>query len=236
MGAPAKTVEYLGCGSPVQRMPDRLNALVVGENTFGFHRLEIVGPLLEATLAEAQVDPTITTDRNQLQSENIQDYDVVVDFITDSTFTDAQLNGLLSFIEAGGGYVGIHCAADLHTTPDDNREEPQPDLREVIGGHFITHPEHSTFEVSIVDSHHPITADVDRFRLWDEPYQLEYDDSVRILARMDHPSLADMPVLWINQYGDGQPVYLSLGHGQTGHATAGVRQLIQNSVRWAAVG
>lgn len=218
-------------------MSAQLSVLAIGGNRFPFHRFDETGPLFADALDAADV--TLTTDRDALT--DLSEYDVVLDYLTDSTLADEQRDGLLSFVRNGGGYVGVHCAADLTTTeaddPDeliDGRDEPFPELRELLGGHFVTHPEQTTFDVRIVDSYHPITASLDDIRVWDEPYVLDvYADDVRVLARMDHPEHADMPVAWVREFDDGRVFYSSLGHGEPALRDEGVRELLRRAVRWA---
>lgn len=221
-------------------MASDLSVLAVGGNRFPFHRFEDVGPLLGDALDDAGVETTFTTDRDELIDPST--YDAVLDYTTDSTLTDDQRDGLLSFVERGGGYVGLHCAADLTSTaseePDeliDARDEPFSDLRDLLGGHFVTHPEQATFDVRVVDSHHPITAGMGDLRVWDEPYDVETDaDAVRVLARMDHPELGDTPVVWVRGYGNGRVCYCSLGHTDAALTHDGVQDLLRRSVRWTA--
>jgi type 1 glutamine amidotransferase len=211
-----------------------ISALVIGDNRFSFHRFERMGPLLEDTLSSIGVDADLTTDRERLT--DLDEYDVLVDYTTDSTLTDEQLDGILSFVETGGGYAGVHCASDLTATVDGHRDEPVPELRDLIGGHFVTHPSQAAFDVNVVYSHHPVSADLDDFQVWDEPYVLDYDDDVTVLARMDHPENGDMPVSWLKEYGDGRVFYCSLGHDYPAHVNDGTRELLHNGVRWAAGG
>jgi len=213
-------------------VPVMTTVLVLGENTFPFHEIEAKADYFEDILADHDV--TVTTDRDALTGE----YDVLVDFLTDSTLTDDQLEALLTHVEHGGGYVGVHCASDLTSTaPDDpedvidHREEPFPELRELVGGHFLTHPEQSEFGVEIVGEH-PVVAGVEDFSVFDEPYQVEVDDDVTVLARMDHPDLEDYPVVWTNE-SEGRVAYISLGHTDETFETDAFRALLHNAVAWA---
>jgi hypothetical protein len=215
-----------------------VRVLAIGETTFPFHDFDEISPMFEEALGDA-VELTLTTDRDDLT--DLGEYDVLLDYLTDSTLTDDQRDGLLSFVRGGGGYVGVHCASDLMSTaPDDpedvldTREEPFPELREMIGGHFLTHPDQGEFEVRIVDHEHPITANVDDFTVFDEPYQVECDDDVRVLAQMDHPDLDEYPVAWTKSFGEGRVFYLSLGHTEDVFQTEGFRSLLHNGIDWAA--
>jgi len=206
--------------------------LVLGENTFPFHAIEEKAAGFESILADHEV--TVTTDRDALTGE----YDVLVDYLTDSRLTDEQLDALLAHVASGGGYVGVHCASDLTSTaPDDpedvidHREEPFPELRELVGGHFLTHPEQSEFDVNIIGDH-PVVEGVSDFSVFDEPYQVEVDDDVAVLARMDHPDLEDYPVVWTNESA-GRVAYISLGHTDEAFETDAFGQLLRNAVAWA---
>ena len=211
------------------------HVLVLGENTFPFHRIEEMGPFLtEALGPDATVE--ITTDRQMLRE--LDNYDVFVDYVTDSSLTDEQLDGLHDFISAGGGYFPIHCASDLQNTASDDPDElfesldePFPELRALIGGHFLTHPEQSEFEV-VIEADHPITAGIDNFTVFDEPYQVDVADDITVLATMNHPDLDDYPVLWTRTHGDGRICYLSLGHTEEALTNESVIQLVRNALAW----
>ncbi|WP_436925820.1 ThuA domain-containing protein [Halosimplex amylolyticum] len=206
--------------------------LVLGENTFPFHAIDEKRDAFAAALEG--YDVTITTDRDALTGE----YDVLVDYLTDSSLTDEQLDALLGHVEDGGGYVGVHCASDLTSTaaddPDellDHADEPFPELRELIGGHFLTHPEDSEFGVDVV-ADHPITEGVEDFTVFDEPYQVEWDDDLQVLARMDHPDLDEYPVVWTNE-SEGRVAYISLGHTDETLEHDSFVALLRNAVEWA---
>lgn len=216
-----------------------IEALAIGGTAFPFHSFDEVGSLLTDAFDD-DVRVTTTTDRDDLRT--LSEYDVLVDYLTDSTLTDEQLDDLLSFVRGGGGYVGVHCASDLtseaSTDPDDvidHREEPHEELRDLLGGHFVTHPEQQDVAVEIVDRDHPVTEGIDDFTAFDEPYQVVVDDDIRVLARMDRDDDLDgMPVAWVTEYGDGRVFYLSLGHTEEALTHPTVRTLLSRGARWTA--
>ncbi len=220
-------------------MTGDITALAIGETTFPFHSFDEMGPILARAFDE-DIAVTTTMDRSTLR--DLSDYDVLVDYLTDSTLEEEQLDGVLSFVRDGGGYVGVHCASVLMSVapadPDDvidHRDEPVPELRELIGGHFITHPEQQDVSVEIVDHDHPITAGLDDYTVFDEPFQLEVDDDVRILARMDRDDELDgMPVSWVKAYGEGRVFYLSTGHTEDALSHPTVGTLLSRAARWTA--
>ena len=207
--------------------------LVVGETTFPFHDIEEKRTQFEDALSG--FDVTVATDRSAIA--DLGPGGVLVDYVTDSSVDDYP--GLVAdHIERGGGYVGVHCAADLTSTaaedPDeliDGLDDPIPTLRERLGGHFVDHPEQAEYGVDIL-AEHPITEGVSEFRVYDEPYQVAVDDDVAVLARMDHGELKDYPV-WTAPSDAGRVAYVSLGHTDDALADESFRRLLQNSVEWA---
>jgi len=208
--------------------------LVVGETTFPFHDIEDKRAQFEAALDG--FDATVTTDRSAVA--DLGPGDVLVDYVTDSSAGDYP-KLVADHIADGGGYVGVHCAADLTSTaaadPDDlidSRDEPIPALRERLGGHFVNHPEQAEYGVDVI-ARHPITDGVSDFRVFDEPYQVAVDDDIEVLARMDHADLDDYPIVWTAPSDAGRVAYVSLGHTDDALEAEPFRRLLQNSVRWA---
>lgn len=214
-------------------MPPRV--LVVGETTFPFHDIEAKRSHFERLLDP--FDVTVTTDRSAVA--DLDAGDVLVDYVTDSTVGEyPQL--VADHVAAGGGYVGVHCAADLTSTaaddPDeliDARDEPVPGLRDLLGGHFLTHPDQAEFGVEIT-ADHPITDGVAEFRVFDEPYQVTVDDDVHVLARMDHPELENYPVVWTAPTDGARVAYVSLGHTDDALEDPSFARLLENAVWWAS--
>ena len=208
-------------------------ALVVGGTLFPFHDLSEMEPAIDAAVGAA-AEVAFTTNRDNLLDLN--EYDFVVDYLTDSSLADPQRRSLLGFVADGGGYLGLHCAADLTSSHAgdgelDVRDEPRPALLELIGGHFLDHPERTTFGVDIVTDH-PVTVGVDDFEVYDEPYQVAVTGNVTVLAEMDHPQLDPYPVVWTHSYGDGRVCYLSLGHTVESFEHDATRRLLRNAAGW----
>lgn len=213
-----------------------VSVLAVGDDEFPFHRFERLGPVISDAVSGPHTDVDLTTDAGRLANVHESGYDVVLDYRTDSTMTDAARDGLRSFVATGGGYVGVHCASDLTTTVDGTRDDPDPELRELIGGHFTGHPEQTTFGVAVVDTHHPVTAGLSRFEVFDEPYGISLGNDARVLARLDHPTQGDTPAVWVKPYEEGRVFYCSLGHDVPALTARPVRRLLSRGVAWAADG
>ncbi|WP_248517955.1 ThuA domain-containing protein [Salinarchaeum laminariae] len=205
-----------------------IDALAIGDDEFDFHEFAAVGPVLSDVFdGVAELDQT--TDRDAVF--DLDAYDVFVDYTTKADWTEDQLAELTAFVASGCGYVGIHCAIVV----DSFVEKPCDELASMVGGRFVTHPEMTAFDVEIVDRTHPVTADVESFRTYDEPYHLDWDeDRVRVLAAFEHEAMGTMPAAWVRSKGDGRVFYCSLGHDAGALETDGVRRLLRNGLAWAS--
>lgn len=132
---------------------------------------------------------------------------------TGDVLTTAQQVALEDFIRVGGGFVGIHSAADT--------EYEWPWYGGLIGAYFDNHPDVQPATVSVVDTSHPSTAKLpERWPRNDEWYNFRSNPRgrVRILAAVDEQSYsggqmgADHPVVWCHEYIGGRSWYTALGH------------------------
>jgi type 1 glutamine amidotransferase len=130
---------------------------------------------------------------------------------------------LLSFIESGKGFVGIHAATDtLYNLPEYGR---------MIGGYFDGHPWNANHDVQIDvekgQEKHPLTVmfDGQSMNFKEEIYQHKDPYSAKkqhILLRLNVEKSAqvkgmkrddgDYGVAWARNHGKGRVFYCSLGH------------------------
>ena len=85
-----------------------------------------------------------------------------------------------NYIEGGGGYVGVHSAADT--------EYSWPWYGELVGAYFASHPAIQAATIKVADQVHPSTAGLpDRWLRTDEwyNYQINPRGSVHVLATLD---------------------------------------------------
>lgn len=201
--------------------------VVLGGDDYDFHRLERQGPLIAEILrAHAGVDADLTTDRDVLL--DLGSYDALIDYTTSAALTDDQWEGLDAFVAGGGGYVGLHCASAVEYDTDD----PQPGLRTLVGGAFRGHAAFGRLQVEVVDRDHPITEGIDDYAILDEPYEIEVDDAVRLLARASHEETGELPVAWTKGHGDGRVFYCSHGHDERAFVHPTFQRLLVRGVEW----
>jgi hypothetical protein len=160
---------------------------------------------------------------------------------------------LLAWLRHGGGFVGLHCAADSHPGWDA--------YTRMLGGRFESHPPYGPLTVRVDVPDHPVSAGLPReWALEDEFYQLDalqLGDATLLMSAAVDTDAADTdagdadagdadagdagggerrPVTWVKPYGDGRVVYTILGHGAATHRDARYRQLVGQALLWAAGG
>src|SRR5690606_31791287 len=99
---------------------------------------------------DATEDPSVFTD------ENLEQYDVLVFSNTNNDVfdTDAQRVALMRYIQAGGGFVGIHSASGT--------ERNWTWFKQMLGGTFYWHDKYQPFTVNVIDAKHPSVAHLPR--------------------------------------------------------------------------
>jgi len=168
----------------------------------------------------------VENDLSILAAPNLDPYDIIVFYYTVGKITDAQKNGLLNFVASGKGYVGIHSGG-----ADSFRECPE--YQAMVGGHFVTHPHYREYQVSVVDSEHPITKGLTEFTVTDEQYILDFDSRVNILCSALWKGKA-VPVAWTKDWEKGRVFYLALGHDKKACQQEIFRLLLTRGALWAA--
>jgi type 1 glutamine amidotransferase len=138
---------------------------------------------------------------------------------------------LLAFVRSGGGFVGLHCAADSHPG--------WTEYDRMLGGRFEHHPPFGPITVHVDAPDHPVTRGLPaEWSLPDEFYHLTLvDDAMEVLMSGVSPEGgARRPVTWARAYGQGRVVYTILGHGRETHADARFQSLVAQALDWAAGG
>ena len=191
------------------------------------HDFKTVGPKIRAVLeADGGFDLTyVEDDLDVLAAPGLDGYELLVFYYTIGEISDAQKNGLLNWINAGGGFAGVHSAADSF--------RGCPEYRAMVGGHFITHPKMRDYPVSLADTEHQITRGLDgEFTVHDEQYVTDYDPRVHVLASSLWEG-GTMPVAWTKSWGQGRVFYLALGHDGEAAEHDMFKQLLARGARWA---
>jgi type 1 glutamine amidotransferase len=180
-----------------------------------------------------------TEDSGTFTADGLKPYSAIV-FLstTGDVLDDAQQKALTEWVLAGGGWVGIHAAADT--------EHQWPWYGEQLCcARFVTHPPVQRSTVVVEDRMHPSTSMLpERWERTDEWYV--YDRSPRtvpgvsVLASMDGSTITgprmegDHPIAWCRDLGSGRAWYTGGGHTSESFSEPLFMDHIEGGVRWAA--
>jgi type 1 glutamine amidotransferase len=157
-----------------------------------------------------------TEDGGAFTDPNLARYRVVMFLLTTGdVLDDAEQAALQRYIEAGGGFVGVHSAADT--------EHDWPWYGGLVGAYFASHPAIQTATIDVADPRGPGTVGLPaQWVRTDEWYNFASDPrpSVHVLATLDESTYnpgdgamgADHPIAWYHDYDGGRAWYTALGH------------------------
>ncbi len=131
---------------------------------------------------------------------------------TKDVLNDAQQEKFKSFIENGGGFVGIHAAADT--------EYQWPWYGKMIGAYFESHPKQQEARIEVINCKHPSTNFLGKeWKRFDEWYNYKnINPDIDVLMKLDESSYEggkngkNHPIAWIHEYEGGRIFYTGLGH------------------------
>ncbi|MFE9622249.1 ThuA domain-containing protein [Streptomyces sp. NPDC006527] len=142
---------------------------------------------------------------------------------------------LARYVEAGGGFAGIHAAACT--------EYDWPYYGELLGARFARHPALQPGKAVVEDHAHPATRHLPP--VWDftdEWYDFRTNprDRARVLLTADESSYdgggmgADHPLAWCREQGAGRVFYTALGHTAEAYRDADFLAHLRGGIDWAA--
>lgn len=200
---------------------DRLTSVLIFSKSPGWqHESVPAGVEAVTNLAEKRgLTPVATEDASVFTDEQLQKMAAVV-FVNTSgdILNDQQQLAFERYIQAGGGFVGIHSATDTE------REGDWHWYRRLVGAAFESHPTDPAgvqeATLNVVDPHHPSTEELpEQFRMADEWYDFTLLSDRRIdLLTVDERSYqggqhgAHHPIAWYHEFDGGRAFYTGLGH------------------------
>lgn len=164
---------------------------------------------------DATEDATLFTDANLAQYKAVIFLSTTGDVLTNAT----QQAALQHFIEAGGGWVGIHSAADTHYS--------WAWYGGLVGAYFQSHPAVQQATVKVADRVDPSTSMLPkRWVRTDEWYDFQTNPraKVHVLATLDESTYSggvmgfDHPTAWCQNYDGGRAWYTGGGHTSTAYS------------------
>ncbi|MFI9584250.1 ThuA domain-containing protein [Streptomyces sp. NPDC052236] len=246
LGATAAMLAVLAFGSsppasgssPPASGADAPYDVLVFSKTTGFRHDSIPAGIQMIRELGAANDFTVaaTEDSAKFTTANLAQYETVV-FLntTGDVLNNTQQSAFESYIRGGGGYVGIHSAADT--------EYDWPFYGELVGAYFASHPAIQQATVRVENRAHPATQHLGP--AWvrtDEWYNFRTNvrAGARVLATLDESTYsggsmgADHPHTWCKTVQSGRSFYTGSGHSQANYTETGVRSLVLGGIRYTA--
>lgn len=177
-----------------------------------------------------------TENANAFTDENLKKYSEVVWLSTTAdVLNDEQQNAFERYIQAGGGYVGIHAATDT--------EYDWTWYNKLAGAQFASHPKNNvqTAEAYVVNRNHPsMEGFPDRWTVKDEFYDFKnFNKDVTVLVKMDEKTYKegqmgdDHPIAWFHEFDGGKAFYTNFGHTDETYADPVFMKHLLNGMKWA---
>ncbi|MGW4733760.1 ThuA domain-containing protein [Streptomyces shenzhenensis] len=227
----------LGCvAGPASSHPAEGKRVLVFSKTAGFRHDSI--PEGITAVRELGTNGGFAVDATEnagaFTAKNLRRYDAVVFLSTTGDVLDAaQQRAFEGYIRQGGGYVGVHAAADT--------EYDWAFYGGLAGAYFQSHPAIQPATVDVEDRGHPATSDL--AQTWDRTdewynYRSNPRERAHVLASLDESSYTggtmngDHPIAWCQDYQGGRAFYTGGGHTKESYAEPAFRQHLLGGIRW----
>jgi cytochrome c len=210
--------------------------VLIFTKTAGFHHASIpVG--VEAILKlgkENNFAVDTTSDAALIREDNLQKYSAVIFLSTTGPLlTSNERNDLERYIQAGGGFVGIHAAADA--------EYDWHWYGRLVGAYFDSHPQIQPATLHVVDKNHLSTSHLPtEWQRTDEWYNFkEISKDIHVLITIDESSYkggtngAIHPMAWYHNFDGGRAWYTELGHTDESYSDPLYLKHILGGIKWA---
>jgi type 1 glutamine amidotransferase len=209
--------------------------VLVFTRTTGFRHASIPAGVAAVRQLGAADGFTVTATEHPaaLTPAGLAGYRAVVFLSTSGDVLDpAGRAALEAYVRGGGGFVGVHSAADT--------EYGWPFYGELVGARFASHP--AVQPVTVRFRAGQLTAGLPAsWRVTDEPYNFRSrPEGVQVLATLDESTYAggtmgaDHPIAWTARVGRGRSFYTGLGHPGAIYADPVFRRLLAAGIRYAA--
>ena len=234
---------WVSCSSPIPDLPaDAPRVLVFTRTTeYRHENIEAGLEILETEAKRRGIAVDTTEDPTLFSEDSLAKYRAVVFFNTTGDVLDREQQiAFERYIQAGGGFVGIHAAADTEW-----KNNAWPWYTRLVGAAFLSHPNEpsnvQTATVRLVDGSHPATATMpDTWEHEDEWYDYQrFSDGVDVLLRVDEQTYKGgqtgefHPIAWKRPFDGGRSFYTGLGHTEDSFSEEIFLDHLFGGVKWA---
>lgn len=214
--------------------------ILVFTATKGYHHVSIDTAIeaLEAVAEERGYNVNTTDDPALIAEETLQNYQAVVFLNTSGDVLNYQQQADLErFIQAGGGFVGIHSAI--------NTEQDWGWYGKMIGARYASHPVQpsnvQTAKLQRADDAHVATRHLPA--VWERTDEwmamTDFAEDIHVLLTIDEKSFigtmtsSDQPVSWYREFDGGRVFYTAGGHTEESYKEEAFLQHIGGGIEYA---
>ncbi len=183
-------------------------------------RLELLKLLAE----HPSIRVTVAADYHDIEA--IQASDFLITYTCNLVPTEAEQVALRDYIRSGKRWLALHGTNSILEFVEGGVAAPEnaPVLMETLGTQFIAHPPIQPFQVKITDPEHELVKGVNEFETDDELYLSRIHGDLHVLLHTHFNGEAagfiekdwhddePRPLYYLNKVGDGEVLYLNLGH------------------------
>ena len=210
--------------------------VLVFTKTAGFHHSSIpdgVKAIEQLGLKNDFIVDT-TSDAGKFVEDTLKQYAAIIFLNTTGEVLDyRQQADFQRYIQAGGGFVGVHAAADCGYT--------WPWYGKLVGAYFESHPAVQQATLDVKDKSFPGTKELpDKWVHTDEWYNFRnFNKDVKVLVTLDEKTykngmMGDFhPVVWYHDYDGGRAFYMELGHTSESYTEPDYLKLLLGGIEYA---
>jgi cytochrome c len=212
----ATTVSTTAVSQPVAET--KTPRVLIFSKTSGYYHQSIPSGIAAIQKLGRENNFAVDTTKNSAYfvEDSLKNYNAVI-FLstTQNVLNPDQQVAFERFIQAGGGFVGIHAAADT--------EYNWPWYNKLVGAYFLSHPNNPNVRkatIDVIDTSHISTKGLPaRWERNDEWYNYKsINPDLKVLAKLDEDSYeggengGNHPIVWYHDYDGGRAFYTGLGH------------------------
>lgn len=227
----------VSCASVFAQQAEPQKEVLVFYKTEGFHHKSVDTAVKTIQKLGAENDFNVSSTKNTsiFLKEDIRNYDVVVFANTSgNVFNIEEQKAFRNYIENGGGFFGIHSAADT--------EGDWPFFVELVGGFFENHPKVQQADIYLNMEDHPAVSHLPKvWTFTDEWYNYKnLNPEIQVLLYLDETSYEggtngkEHPIAWFRKTGHGGiSIFTGLGHSVESYIKPNFKEHILQSILFA---
>ena len=210
--------------------------ILVFAKTAGFRHTSIPNgkAAIQKLGKENNFEVDTTEDASVFTEDNLKKYAAVVFLNTTGNVLNYKQEAAFErFIQAGGGFTGIHSATDT--------EYDWEWYAKLVGANFESHPKQQNAKLTVVDKNHPSTQHLpDVWERFDEWYNFKnLNKDVHVLVKIDEKSYEggkngdDHPMAWYHDFDGGRAFYTEFGHTEESYTDPNYLKHILGGIQYA---